>query len=61
MCYIRNCNVRGTPTQEAVPGNVRKAKHFIMFMRTVVEYFKKTLKGKNVTQFGKWQTRQPAL
>lgn len=35
--------------REAVPGNIRRAKHFIMFMRTIVEYFKSVLKGKSVS------------
>lgn len=36
--------------QEAVPGNIRRAKHFLMFLRTIVEYFKSILKGHSVTQ-----------
>jgi DNA excision repair protein ERCC-2 len=34
--------------QEAVPGNIRKAEHFIAFLRKVVEYFRKRLKGQSV-------------
>lgn len=36
--------------REAVPGNIRKAKHFIMFLNTVVQYFKSRLKGRAVVQ-----------
>jgi DNA excision repair protein ERCC-2 len=35
--------------QEAIPGNIRRAKHFLMFLRTLVEYVKTKLKGNIVT------------
>jgi len=38
--------------QEAVPGNIRKAKHFLMFMRTLTEYIKGKLKGTLPTKEG---------
>jgi len=34
--------------QEAVPGNIRKAEHFVAFLKKIVEYFKKRLRGSNV-------------
>ena len=34
--------------QEAVPGNIRKAEHFVTFLKKIVEYFKVRLKGTNV-------------
>lgn len=34
--------------QEAVPGNIRKAEHFVTFLKKIVEFFKKRLKGENV-------------
>jgi DNA excision repair protein ERCC-2 len=34
--------------QEAVPGNIRKAEHFVSFLKKIVEYFKRRLKGTSV-------------
>jgi DNA excision repair protein ERCC-2 len=34
--------------QEAVPGSIRRAKHFITFLKSVVEYLKRQIKGINV-------------
>jgi hypothetical protein len=31
-----------------VPGNIRKAEHFVSFLKKIVEYFKKRLKGTSV-------------
>ena len=35
---------------EAVPGNIRKARHFVMFMTTVLQYLKTRLRGNAVVQ-----------
>lgn len=34
--------------EEAVPGNIRKAEHFVAFLKKVVMYFKTQLAGKDV-------------
>jgi DNA excision repair protein ERCC-2 len=36
--------------KEAVPGNIRRAKHFLMFLMTIVQHFKVRLSGKSVEQ-----------
>jgi hypothetical protein len=35
--------------REAVPGVIRKAKHFVMFLRTIIEYLQNRLKATEVT------------
>jgi DNA excision repair protein ERCC-2 len=34
--------------QEAVPGNIRKAEHFVTFLKKIVDYFKRRMKGLSV-------------
>lgn len=34
--------------EEAVPGNLRKAEHFVVFLRRVVEYLRKKIKGAQI-------------
>lgn len=34
--------------QEAVPGNIRKAEHFVTFLKKIVDHFRRRLKGQNV-------------
>jgi DNA excision repair protein ERCC-2 len=36
------------PLQEAVPGNIRKAEHFVTFLKKLVEFFKRRLRGSSV-------------
>jgi len=36
--------------EEALPGNIRRAKHFIGFMRKIVEFLKQIIQGQVVTQ-----------
>jgi DNA excision repair protein ERCC-2 len=36
--------------KEAVPGNIRRAKHFIMFLQTVLQFFVSRLQGRAVVQ-----------
>jgi DNA excision repair protein ERCC-2 len=51
---LEDSNTMGNPLlpddimQEAVPGNIRKAEHFVTFLKKIVEYFKKRLKGSSV-------------
>ena len=34
--------------EEAVPGNIRKAEHFVAFLKKIVQYLKTQLQGKDV-------------
>lgn len=51
---LEDSNTMGNPLlpddimQEAVPGNIRKAEHFVTFLKKVVEFFKKRLQGSSV-------------
>ena len=36
--------------EEAVPGNIRKAKHFVAFMSTIVQYLRSRLRDRAVIQ-----------
>eukprot|EP00462_Mataza_sp_D1_P006586 CAMPEP_0175124792 /NCGR_PEP_ID=MMETSP0087-20121206/2969_1 /TAXON_ID=136419 /ORGANISM="Unknown Unknown, Strain D1" /LENGTH=693 /DNA_ID=CAMNT_0016406581 /DNA_START=149 /DNA_END=2230 /DNA_ORIENTATION=- len=42
--------LEGDILREAVPGNIRRAKNFLMFLTTVIEYFKTRLDGKSDTR-----------
>jgi DNA excision repair protein ERCC-2 len=37
--------------QESIPGNIRKAKHFLMFLKTVIEFMKDMFNGHEDVQF----------
>lgn len=49
--------------KEAIPGNIRKAEHFVAFLKRFVEYLKVTMtaRAKNVWQTYCWQTRMRVL
>jgi DNA excision repair protein ERCC-2 len=36
--------------QEAVPGSIRRAEHFVSFLKKLVEFMKQRLKGISVTK-----------
>ena len=47
---IANSVISEDILREAVPGNIRRAEHFIAFLRRFVEYLKQRMRGGSVEQ-----------
>eukprot|EP01041_Mallomonas_annulata_P013056 gene13056-27554_t len=46
--FLANPALPADILQEAIPGNIRRAEHFVTFLKKIVDHLKKKLKGNNV-------------